>query len=284
MPSTSHETPSVEELAQAVDSARTALADLEEIARLTAEKYAKALEDFHAAGLKQIVRSLKADPRGKELLFELVDDPLVHTLFAVLGIIKQPIESRVQQALEQVRPVVQSHGGDVELVRVEAGTAFLRLHGSCNGCSMSAATLREGIEEAIRDRVPEITTVEEVKDQVVAGFIPVESLMLRRDDDAWVPGPMLASVTENVPAAHTLAEQSILLVLHQGKLFAYRNQCPHQGLPLERGAMDGCMLTCPWHGFRFDVTSGECHTAPQVQLLPYATRIQDGQVWVRVEG
>lgn len=53
-----------------------------------------------------------------------------------------------------------------------------------------------------------------------------------------------------------------------GGLRAYRNQCPHQGLPLAGGSLDADenTLACPWQGFRFDCDTGECLTAPAVQV------------------
>jgi nitrite reductase/ring-hydroxylating ferredoxin subunit len=65
------------------------------------------------------------------------------------------------------------------------------------------------------------------------------------------------------------------------RLFAYANACPHMGMPLDGGAIDGIVLTCPSHGFRFDITSGECITAGHVQLTPLPLRVEDGFVWVR---
>jgi nitrite reductase/ring-hydroxylating ferredoxin subunit len=79
-----------EGLAARVDAAIAALGGLEPAAREKAEAVKEAIEAFHKAGLTAIVRALKADPRGKELLFALVDDPTVHALLALHGIIRQP--------------------------------------------------------------------------------------------------------------------------------------------------------------------------------------------------
>ena len=70
----------LEGLAARVDAAIAALGDLEPAAREKAEAVKEAIEAFHKAGLTAIVKSLKADPRGKELLFALVDDPTVHEI------------------------------------------------------------------------------------------------------------------------------------------------------------------------------------------------------------
>jgi len=70
---------------------------------------------------------------------------------------------KVRQALETVRPFLQADGGDVELVDVkEDGTVLVRLEGACAGCPMSQMTLKAGIEERLKEQVPEVKCVEAV--------------------------------------------------------------------------------------------------------------------------
>jgi Fe/S biogenesis protein NfuA len=64
----------------------------------------------------------------------------------------------------QINPSIAAHGGHAELVGVEEGTAYLRLSGGCQGCSMATVTLSQGIEVAIKELVPEITRVLDVPD------------------------------------------------------------------------------------------------------------------------
>jgi len=65
---------------------------------------------------------------------------------------------------QQVNPTIAAHGGRAELVAVEQGTAYLRLGGGCQGCAMATVTLSQGIETAIIQAVPEITSVVDVTD------------------------------------------------------------------------------------------------------------------------
>ena len=65
---------------------------------------------------------------------------------------------------QQVNPSIAAHGGRAELVAVEQGTAYLRLGGGCQGCAMATVTLSQGIETAILQAVPEITSVVDVTD------------------------------------------------------------------------------------------------------------------------
>ena len=75
------------------------------------------------------------------------------------------VAQRVIQVLDQqVNPSIAAHGGRAELVAVEQETAYLRLGGGCQGCAMATVTLSQGIEAAIIQAVPEITSVVDVTD------------------------------------------------------------------------------------------------------------------------
>lgn len=76
-----------------------------------------------------------------------------------------PVADRLRTLLDtQVNPAIAGHGGFAEVVAVEGDTAFLRLGGGCQGCGLAAVTLRQGIEVAIRDAIPEIVNVVDVTD------------------------------------------------------------------------------------------------------------------------
>jgi Fe/S biogenesis protein NfuA len=81
------------------------------------------------------------------------------------GDLSGDVAQRVAQVLDgQVNPSIAAHGGHAELVAVEEGTAYLRLSGGCQGCAMATVTLSQGIETAIMQAVPEITSVVDVTD------------------------------------------------------------------------------------------------------------------------
>ena len=66
----------------------------------------------------------------------------------------------VEKVIEQLRPMVQADGGDLELVQVtESGVVTLKLHGACSGCASSTTTLRNGIERYLRNKLPQVTRV-----------------------------------------------------------------------------------------------------------------------------
>lgn len=274
-----------ERLAAEVDDALVGLGPLDSDAAGRAKALADAVEAFHRPGLVAIVQKLKADPRGKELLFELVDDPSVRALFAMHGIIRPDPMTRANQALLSVRPYLQSHGGDVELVRIEGGAAFVRLQGSCNGCSMSAVTLREGVEEALL-RLDEIDRIEVLEDQPTPAFIPLSSVGRRSKQEAgWVPGPAAADIPVGELTRFDVNDtESFVITNVENRIAVFRNACVHQGLSLDGGMVEDGVIRCPWHGFTFEASSGECLSAPGAQLEQMPTRIEDGVIWIRAHG
>ena len=71
--------------------------------------------------------------------------------------------SKIENALEQVRPFLKADGGDVSFVEItDDNVVKIQLHGACKGCSISHITMKAGIEEAIKNAVPEIKTVEAI--------------------------------------------------------------------------------------------------------------------------
>ncbi len=73
------------------------------------------------------------------------------------------VYKRVSEIIERIRPAVQDDGGDLELVEVTAdGVVRVRLHGACVGCPSSQMTLQLGIERNLKEKVPEVTAVEQV--------------------------------------------------------------------------------------------------------------------------
>ncbi|MDY6995872.1 MAG: NifU family protein [Actinomycetota bacterium] len=276
----------LEALARRVDDAVAALADLDPAARAAAEELKAALEEIHRTGLVTIVTRMRADDAARPLLFDLVDDPVVRMLLTLHGIIRPDPVTLAERALAGVRPQLHSHGGDVTLVRIADGVAFIRLEGACNGCSMSSVTLRELVETALLQGVPAITSVEVLTDEPTPTIIPLESVSFpgaasTPRDDGWVrvAGADALPVGEVSVPGH-----GVIVVNVDQRLSAYRNECAHEALPLDNAVLDTTAgtLTCPWHGFCYDAASGECLSAPGVQLEQLPLRIDDGDVWVRV--
>ena len=72
------------------------------------------------------------------------------------------MEEEVKNALNEIRPVLQADGGDVEYVGIEGDVVKVKLTGACGGCPMATLTLKNGIETVVKKRVPGVASVEAV--------------------------------------------------------------------------------------------------------------------------
>src|ERR1700722_8191444 len=157
------------------------------------------LLDLHRQGLARIIeiaghsdasRSNGASSNGKaangaayigagDLIHRLAADERVAPLLMLHDLHPVDLPTRVEQALEKVRPLLRSHGGDVELVELSDGVVKLKLDGSCHGGPSSSITLRNAIEEAIFEFAPDIERLEVagvVDPPPASGFVPLEAI------------------------------------------------------------------------------------------------------------
>ncbi len=74
----------------------------------------------------------------------------------------EALRERVETALDTIRPAIAMDGGNVELLDIEDGVVTLRMMGACGGCPMSTMTLKQGIEQRLREMVPGITRVDAI--------------------------------------------------------------------------------------------------------------------------
>ncbi len=122
----------------------------------------QALLDIHGAGLEAILGHLAdSGAAGAAALDACARDDVAGGLLLLHDLHPLGLEARVLQALEQVRPALRAHGGNVRLLDVSAdGVVRLRLEGSCHGCPSSAVTMKQTIEEAILAKAPDATALE----------------------------------------------------------------------------------------------------------------------------
>lgn len=75
----------------------------------------------------------------------------------------------------------------------------------------------------------------------------------------------------------------ILLIRQSGQIFAIDNRCPHQGCGFSGGTLDGLVIVCPCHDWRFNLVTGEYEVEPAFRLVMYEWKIKDGKIWVKLE-
>ena len=97
---------------------------------------------------------------------------------------------------------------------------------------------------------------------------------------------ILASKTSEVPnfgkKAVTVDGKALLLVNIKGQYFACDNECPHQGSPLAGGTVKDGVISCPRHGYRFNLKTGDCSDAPGLTLQVYPTEVRGDELFVNI--
>ncbi|MDQ2731808.1 MAG: NifU family protein [Armatimonadota bacterium] len=180
--------PSSQDLTTEASRIATLLGELESLPASTlrskAEEILQGLLALYGEGLARMLEIVRQgrDPEAVErLLHVFTQDDLVSQLLLLHDLHPVDLETRVAQALNEVRPKVEAHGGSVDLLGVEGGVAQLRLKAGCSSCSSSAAALKETIEEAIYKAAPDLDGVildaasEPVGKQ--QAFVPLSALL-----------------------------------------------------------------------------------------------------------
>jgi Fe-S cluster biogenesis protein NfuA/nitrite reductase/ring-hydroxylating ferredoxin subunit len=253
--------------------------------------------DQAVAELETLVATLERDGDERALmLLELVDaihrpalqlimsgrleHPTAQAVLAMYDLVAIDERIQVEEALDEIRPYVESHGGEVELLEVTEGEVHVRMSGACQGCAGSAMTLRRGIEQKLRERYPGF--------REVVAHEPEQLLQIE-----GLHGPLfetagsLRDLTPGQMKAIELDGQSVLILNLDGEPYAFLNVCPLESerrLPLDGGRLAGHVVVCPWHNCAFDARSGrrvdDRPQEPGLRAVPVA--IEGGEVKVAV--
>ncbi len=287
------QTNSAEDLARLagnIDKLEMVVAGWEDHYQLSVTALKTSIEELHKEAFKRLIRALKDDAAAGLKLREAMQDQVIYGVLLYHGLVKESLNSRLLKALDAVRPMLQGHGGDVELVAVKPpDTVEIRLVGSCHGCPSSSQTLTEGIEKSIKEFCPEIVNI----NQVSRGRSEVEtngeqklyyiSPFAANSKLNWREICSLAELSENRVSEKIIKERSVLLYRKGEVVSCVDNVCAHLGMPLEMGEVSNGVITCPYHGFQYLLETGECLTVPEVQLKVHAVRVVGDKVEVRLE-
>ncbi len=273
---------SLAELLGDIERLRLIFTGWEESQRGGAEAYGRAIEALNAEALRRLIDAVKGTPAAMAALREAVSDEVIYAVLRRHQILKPSLTERVEGALASVRPMLASHSGDVELVSIEPPAISVRFLGSCDGCPASALTFHEGVKKAIEAACPEITEVRQVKGSSMASH-KNEVVSPFALDDRWTDAAAVDQLPDGGVRAVEVRGEKVLLARNGDAVTCFQNACAHLGLELDDGEVKGGILTCPHHGFQYDLSSGECLTASTVALQPHPVRVANGRVHVKLE-
>jgi len=250
--------------------------------------FRRAIDALHKEAFRKLIGAIKPVPSGLEALRSAAQDPLVYTVLRYHGLVQPSLQERVETALDQVRPMLSAHGGNVELVAVTAADSIeVRFLGNCDHCPSSQLTFIAGVKQAIEEHCPEITNIKQVKGSAIglAGLELISPFSSKpHADETWVFAALLQSIPNDGIAEIDVKGKSLVLSRAGDVVSCFHNSCPHFGYPISGGEISGGKISCPHHNFTFDLVSGECLTVPQVRLTSYPVRVKNGSVDVRLEG
>jgi Fe-S cluster biogenesis protein NfuA/nitrite reductase/ring-hydroxylating ferredoxin subunit len=249
----------VQELIETVDS----LPDVN--ARNLFQECFQSLLALYGDGLQRMLQLTKnAGVDGAKVMDAFVHDKLVRSLLLIHNLHPQDLETRLHGALNKIRPYLQSHGGNVELLDLGNDVARLRLQGTCQTCPSSSVTLELAVRQAIEEACPDLMGFE------VEGVTPVGTPTVTRPPGA--PHWQIIDGLDSIPAASIrsmiLNDEPVVICRLDRSLYAFRNRCALCQAAFDDGTIDNNMLRCP-SGHSFDVPRvGISVSDPKIHLDP----------------
>ncbi len=255
-----------QELRERVGRIETLLGEIESFedpeARAKTAEMVQTLLELYGEGLGRIVESV-GRLGGEDLKDELLGDELITHLLLLHGLHPVDVQTRVLGALDEVRPYLESHGGNVQFLGIGEGVARVRLEGSCDGCPSSTMTLKLAIEEAVQKAAPELEGVEaegvaEPPPKPTMAFVAAPTMRKKKKKQPEENGASSwTTVGElDLPGGGMLAKEvfgePVLFLKLAANLYAYRDVCPGCGTSLEQGELRVADLTCSGCGRSYD--------------------------------
>jgi Fe-S cluster biogenesis protein NfuA len=230
----------------------------------------QAVDRVHREALWRLVAFFQAHGQG-DLLDHAAQDPIIHTLLLLYDLVPSAERTQVEAALDLVRPYMQSHGGEIDVLHVEDGVVHVRLSGACHGCAGSTITLKRGVETALREGFPGFRALEvhepiaeaipvvapgstkgrlDVIPLTPVGREPAPSPGTASSPSGQAPAPpayqlrrpvfkAIARVTDVPPGtmhAFDVDGARVLVANVAGEFYAVRNTCPGSMAPLDLGS------------------------------------------------
>jgi Fe-S cluster biogenesis protein NfuA/nitrite reductase/ring-hydroxylating ferredoxin subunit len=260
-------------------------------ARSKAAEMAQVLLELYGEGLARMMDVVAQGEESEKTFEAFTEDELVSHLLLLHGLHPLDVQTRVVRALEEVRPYLQSHGGNVELLGIEGGVARVRMEGSCEGCPSSAVTLKLAIEEAVLKAAPDLEGIEaegvtepKPAPTIVAGPTLRKKEKKRPEEDgpSWTVVGGLPQLSEDGTLMKEISGEPVLFLRLGDDFYAYRHLCPGCGKSLEKGSLEGAELGCPGCERRYDVRrAGRCLDDQQLHLEPIPLLVHEEVVQER---
>jgi len=261
--------------------------------RAIIDELTSAVVQMYGAGIERMLEIVdEAGPAADPIRKAFAQDGLVASLLLIHDLHPVSLEDRIGQALDRVRPYMESHGGNVEFLGVDDGVVRLALHGSCQSCRASSATLELAVRQALEELCPDIEGMDVeglAPVPEVAGFPGVALPMAGEPAPAGAPDwHALEGVGELLPQQLVAAQVggvSLVVANVEGTLLAYQDRCAGCGSSLAAGALVEATLACPSCSRGFVLTrAGRAAVGSELQLEPVPLLREGPRVRVALAG
>lgn len=101
-------------------------------------------------------------------------------------------------------------------------------------------------------------------------------------ETSWVIAANIKDLKDNNIKAVKVKDKSIILIKKGENVYALSNKCPHMGCPLSSGTIMDSFISCPCHGWRFDIETGFYINSKDYSLISYTVKIENGNVFVNI--
>jgi Fe-S cluster biogenesis protein NfuA/nitrite reductase/ring-hydroxylating ferredoxin subunit len=280
MPNSSHN--SLEELNRVGRRIQELIERVNEVpdpsSRAILDECLESLLSFYGRGLERILELVEeAGPEGRKVYDSLINDGAVRGLLLIHNLHPVALETRLIEALDKVRPYMESHGGNVELLSLENDVAKLRLQGHCKTCPSSTVTMELALRSAIEEACPDLMGFEVEGMEQLPSLAPIHS---PNGAPAWTEIREAQWLAEGEMVSIHPERVSLVVCKHNDQWYAYRDHCPACNMPLHLGGFDHGILSCNLN-HRYDVQrAGASIERTSLHLEPLPLLAQDGIVRV----
>ncbi len=256
----------------------------DEKARNVMQECMQEVLSFYGHGLERILDIISRgnNTAAKDIYNNMLGDSFVNGLLLIHDLHPFDLRTRLNLALEKVRPYMDSHGGSVEIISLEDGIAKLKLNGNCKGCPSSSATLELGIKQALEENCPDLVglEVEGATSINLNGATNGKPSALSSQGWKTITGVDKLINGEMKPVEISGAQLIVCKVSEQ--LYAYRNVCPACELPLNTGKLEGNLISCKL-GHSYDIQhAGKCTLDEDLHLDPFPLLQENGGIKIAI--
>ncbi len=262
---------------------------IEEIEALPDEKSRTMMQEcmqevlsFYGHGLERILGIISKgnNTAAKDIYNNMLGDSFVNGLLLIHDLHPFDLRTRLNLALEKVRPYMDSHGGSVEIISLEDGIAKLKLNGNCKGCPSSSATLELGIKQAIEENCPDLVGLE------VEGATTLNTSSNGKQSTHSSQGWKTISGVDKLGNGEMkpveISGTQLIVCKVNDHLYAYRNICPACDLPLNTGKLEENIISCKL-GHSYDIQqAGKCMIDDDLHLDPFPLLQENGSIKIAV--